>query len=221
MTDTDPATDYTTHHDKAAQMLGNALLQSEPEGARNRAVSAAGVHATLALAAAVREQRQVTLGEYTEPIDLLPAEPAPARYVYVASSWRNTFQLYVVEALRHAGIGVYDFKHPDNHGTGFHWSEVGLPAGNEPTPVVPYLDALEHPRSIAGYDSDFAAMERADTFVLVLPCGRSAHLELGWAVGAGKRTAILLDDPTTPELMYRMVDYLATNVEELLDWLQA
>ena len=27
-----------------------------------------------------------------------------------------------------------------------------------------------------------------DTFVLVLPCGRSAHLELGWAVGQGKRT---------------------------------
>lgn len=29
---------------------------------------------------------------------------------------------------------------------------------------------------------------------MVLPCGKSAHLELGWAVGAGKRTIILLEE---------------------------
>jgi hypothetical protein len=62
---------------------------------------------------------------------------------------------------------------------------------------------IEHPRAIEGYDADFAAMEKADTFVMVLPCGKSAHLELGWAIGAGKRTAILLEDPVEPELMYR------------------
>ncbi len=67
-------------------------------------------------------------------------------------------------------------------------------------------------------------MQRADTFVLVLPCGRSAHLELGWAVGAEKRTAILLDpDPktntVTPELMYKMVDHIALDALDLLDWL--
>jgi hypothetical protein len=83
---------------------------------------------------------------------------------------------------------------------------------------------LEHPRSIEGFDSDFDAMKRADTFVLVLPCGRSAHLELGWAVGAGKRTAILLDpdldtNTVTPELMYKMVDFIAPSVFDLLDWL--
>ena len=85
--------------------------------------------------------------------------------------------------------------------------------------VGDYLPALEHPRAVEGFDSDFSAMQAADTFVLVLPCGRSAHLELGWAVGAGKRTAILLDDPCTPELMYRLVDKLATSLVDLLGWL--
>ena len=66
---------------------------------------------------------------------------------------------------------------------------------------------------------DFAAMQRADTFVLVLPCGKSAHLELGWAVGAGKRTAVLHEDPCEPELMYRMVDHLAPSMVSLLRWL--
>jgi hypothetical protein len=34
-------------------------------------------------------------------------------------------------------------------------------------------------------------------------------LELGWFVGQGRKTAVLLDDPCTPELMYRMVDFIA------------
>jgi len=56
--------------------------------------------------------------------------------------------------------------------------------------------------------------------VLVLPCGRSAHLELGWAAGQGKRTAILLDGPqVTPELMYKMVDHISTDAFDLLGWL--
>jgi len=146
-----------------------------------------------------------------------PNEPYTRGYVYVASSWRNDRQPAVVEALRAAGFGVYDFKNPDG-GTGFHWSEVGLQRENDAADVTEYLTALDHPRSVAGYESDFDAMERADLFVLVLPCGRSAHLELGWAVGAGKRTAILLEDPCTPELMYRMVDHLAPTLDDLLAW---
>lgn len=127
----------------------------------------------------------------------------------------------VICVLQAASIPCYDFKNPEG-GTGFHWSEV-MPTyvpGSELADEQEYLKALEHERSIEGFEADFAAMKRADTFVLVLPCGRSAHLELGWAVGAGKRTAILLDGPeVVPELMYKMVDYLATSVHDLLGWL--
>lgn len=82
-----------------------------------------------------------------------------------------------------------------------------------------YLEGIEHPRAVEGFKLDFEAMEMCDTCVLVLPCGRSAHLELGWFVGQGKRIAILLDDPVTPELMYRMVDHIATSLFDLLGWL--
>lgn len=138
-------------------------------------------------------------------------------YVYVASSWRCAMQEAVVEVLRAANIDCYDFKNPEGN-TGFHWSEVGIDSDGET--AENYLKGLEHPRSIEGFVSDFTAMQKADTFILVLPCGRSAHLELGWAVGAGKRTAILLDQPPiTPELMYKMVDYIAPSVFDLLGWL--
>jgi len=52
-------------------------------------------------------------------------------------------------------------------------------------------------------------MEKADTFVFVLPWGKSVHLEPGWAVGAGKRKAILLEDRVERELMYKMGDHFS------------
>lgn len=149
-------------------------------------------------------------------------------YVYVASSWRNPMHAIVCATLKAAGIDHYDFKNPPG-GSGFSWREVktsGVPSdgtvkakGSDWEPVDEYLRMVNHPRATEGFISDFDAMRRADTFVMVLPCGKSAHLELGWAVGAGKRTAILLEDPVEPELMYRMVDHLAPTVFDLLGWL--
>lgn len=93
------------------------------------------------------------------------------------------------------------------------------PKGTDWVSLERYIGMVNHYRATIGFESDFGAMQKADTFVLVLPCGKSAHLELGWAVGAGKRTAILLEDPVEPELMYRMADYLAPNLFDLLGWL--
>lgn len=139
-------------------------------------------------------------------------------YVYLASSWKNPLYEGVSAILTAADIDHYDFRNPPN-GSGFGWEELGTPVINGEVGQDTYRQMIEHPRAIEGFSADFAAMEKADTFVLVLPCGKSAHLELGWAVGAGKRTAILLEDPIQPELMYRMVDHLSPSVHELLGWL--
>lgn len=156
--------------------------------------------------------------------DVHPPHVKP-EYVYVASSWRNPLQPAVVVTLRAAGIDCYDFRNPEG-GTGFSWkqvktgSEPGVPGkGSDWESVEDYLAMVHHPIADRGFAADFDAMKRADTFVLLLPCGKSAHLELGWAVGAGKRTAILLEDPCEPELMYRMADYLAPSLFDLLGWL--
>lgn len=140
------------------------------------------------------------------------------RNIYVASSWRNHLQPRVVEVLRSLGHWVYDFKRPS--------STAGRSFNGDPWTIgrattTDYVAALSHPAAVQGFERDFEAMLDADTFVLVLPCGRSAHLELGWAVGAGRRSAILLDDPCTPELMYRMVDKVATSLDDLVQWLAA
>jgi hypothetical protein len=140
------------------------------------------------------------------------------KYVYVASSWRNPVYPGIIAALRAAGIDHYDFRNPPG-GPGFSWDQVGGTPFSRSEPVGTYLEMMQRPRAAAGFFTDYGAMHRADAFVLVLPCGKSAHLELGWAVGARKRTAVLLEDPIEPELMYRMVDYLAPSLFDLLGWL--
>lgn len=146
-------------------------------------------------------------------------EPVKPRYVYVASSWRCEMQAAVVASIRLAGIDCYDFKNPPNN-SGFGWEEVMPYDAGGLVYEDDYLRGLKHPRAEEGFREDFSAMERADTCVLVLPCNRSAHLELGWCVGQGKRTAVLLDGPmVTPELMYKMVDLITPSMPELLAWL--
>lgn len=148
------------------------------------------------------------------------AEPKPttSTYVYVASSWRNPYQPEIVDLLATLGVDAYDFRNPAPGESGFAWSEID-PDWQEWT-AQEYVAALDHPVAEHGYGRDFSAMQRADTFVLVLPCGRSAHLELGWAVGAGKRTAILTRDGEEPELMAKMVDLITDDIDELLTWVQ-
>lgn len=136
--------------------------------------------------------------------------------IYVASSWRNKYQQSVVAFLRTEGFEVYDFKHPEE-GNDFHWSEIDPDWQNWTNEQ--YIAALSHPVARAGFKSDFDAMKEADAFVLVLPCGRSAHLELGWAVGKGKPTAIYCPEPTEPELMAKMVDIIAPSMQPIATWL--
>lgn len=110
----------------------------------------------------------------------------PKQKIYVASSWRCARQRDVVLALRKQGHEVYDFKNPVEGEHGFSWVEIDQ---NYKTWNVPqYIDALNHPISVHGFNRDHEAMEWATMFILVLPCGRSAHLELGWACGKGKLT---------------------------------
>lgn len=140
--------------------------------------------------------------------------------IYVATSWRNPFHAELVRMLRDAGHGVYDFK---ADAAAFDWREV-LPSDatapapySQPTPTKPLLTAaafrrmLDNPKARAGFDADMNALKRADVVVAVQPFGRSAALELGWATGAGKHTAVVLADHQEPELMLGVVDHLFTS----------
>jgi hypothetical protein len=122
--------------------------------------------------------------------------------IYVASSWRNEYQDIVVATLRAAHHEVYDFKHPKLGDEGFAWAKID-PAWKEWS-FDAYRKALAHPIARAGFMLDRDAMSWAEACVLVLPCGRSAHLEAGWMIGQGKPVIVYIPEPehVEPELMY-------------------
>lgn len=131
--------------------------------------------------------------------------------VYVASSWRNSYQPAVVTELRGCGFDVYDFR--EGRGN-FHWRDIDGGWRNWMVQDIP--EVLRHDLCRLAFELDMNALKAADVVVLVQPCGISAHLELGHAVGAGKPTIVLLDGGE-PELMYKMCDYLTVNIGEVID----
>ena len=134
--------------------------------------------------------------------------------IYVASSWRNPYYPAVVERLRQEGHEVYDFRNPPHGGAGFHWTDVDENAPH--WTFAQYAEGLEHPLAERQFLADIDALTWADTCVLVLPSGRSAHTEAGYMAGAGKRVIVYIPEMVEPELMYKLFDGVVGSLEDLV-----
>lgn len=129
--------------------------------------------------------------------------------IYLASSWRNKYYNGILKLLQKEHYHVYDFR-----ANGFSWTSFDKNWEN--WDVMDFWRGLQHPVAEKGFNKDFYAMRNADACVLVLPSGRSSHLEAGYFVGAGKSLLIYLPETIEAELMYRMANSICTNQKELL-----
>lgn len=149
--------------------------------------------------------------------------------IYLASSWRNQFHPLFLTCLRDNGHQVYDFTANEAMpgggptATAFSWGELsGEWEKWDPETYRKVL--LNSGRAASGYLGDQRGMEWADTCVMLLPCGRSAHLEAGYMKGRGKRLVIAYPDASKdgfePDLMYLLADNITVGFEELLEVLK-
>lgn len=139
--------------------------------------------------------------------------------IYLASSWKNGPIINgVANKLRSVGHEVYDFTNPPGR-TGFSWDEIDTRWKD--WDLEDYKKAINNPIAEAGFKSDFDAMKWADTCILILPCGRSAHTEAGWFAGQGKKVIVLYTgyEPITPELMYKIYDYQTDFFPDIIRYL--
>lgn len=134
--------------------------------------------------------------------------------IYVASSWRNKYQPDVVRVMRNAGHEVYDFRNPRPGNHGFAWSQID--ENYEQWTVREYREALGDPVAVQGFQSDASAMMWADAGILVLPSGRSSHLEIGFMAGENKKTFIYMPEPCEPELMNKLLGPICVDMVELV-----
>jgi hypothetical protein len=136
--------------------------------------------------------------------------------IYVASSWRNQYQPHVIKLLRELGHDPYDFRNPRGFEAGFQWEDVD--PNWQQWCMEQYRDLLDTRKARRGFDCDMMALQTSDTCLLVLPCGRSAHLEAGYASGNHTNTAVYIPEPIEPELMYKMFGRILLDHKELVAW---
>lgn len=85
-----------------------------------------------------------------------------------------------------------------------------------------WRQALGHPLAQHGYALDRAGMDRSDCCVLVLPSGRSAHMEAAFMAAQGKPVFTLALEPVEADLMNLLLgpaEHLCTSMDELFDCL--
>lgn len=91
------------------------------------------------------------------------------------------------------------------------WQAYEMNRGNE------YRAALAGHAADHVFTYDKHHLDRATVGVLVLPAGKSAHLELGYLIGQGKPGYILMDgEPERYDVMYKFAT-VVFSVEELVE----
>lgn len=135
------------------------------------------------------------------------------RKIYVATSWRNPYYEDFCRLLRLHGHEIFDWR---NEATAFHWSDID--EGYKDWDAADFVFNLtSDTESIKkGFIKDLNGLLWCDTCIMLLPCGKSAHLELGFASGAMKETMILTIDPQEPELMYLLADKIENRAIGIL-----
>lgn len=85
-----------------------------------------------------------------------------------------------------------------------------------------YGQALEGKAATHVFNFDYSNLENSDAGVLVLPAGKSGHLELGYLIGQGKPCFILFPDGEPDirwDVMYLFAHKVLFDFDDLLDCL--
>ncbi len=135
--------------------------------------------------------------------------------IYLIGSLRNPRVPEVAAALREAGHDVFDDWYAAGPEADDYWQQYEQQLGRSlPEALIGY--ACWHTFSF-----DLYHLERCDAGVLVMPAGKSGHLELGYICGRGKPTYVLFETwPERWDVMYRFCTGVVDSVPALVDRLR-
>lgn len=136
---------------------------------------------------------------------------------FVAGRWRNKDALEeVVQVLRAAGKSVYCFlENLQEKET----AELKLTGDVEVAKKKNESLPLDHPMIRNIFDIDVDALRQSDNLLLVLPAGKSAHIEAGVAYGLGKKS-YALGVPETTDTLYCIFNEIFPDIAALKVWLE-
>jgi len=140
--------------------------------------------------------------------------PTRAR-IYIIGSLRNPAIIDVANALEQAtGYEAWASWFAAGPEADDHWKAYEIARGRN------YAEALDSYAARHVFSFDKTHLDESDAVVLVLPAGRSGHLELGYAIGRGMPGFILLDEATKAEgrwdVMYSFAAGVCDSMESLI-----
>jgi hypothetical protein len=116
----------------------------------------------------------------------------------------------LVNGIERKGYTCYNFlKTPATPDTpGLPWEEQVIQLESHPDF---WNDQIHHDL----FRVDMEGLKNADTFVLLLPAGKAAHMEAGVAYGLGKKL-ILVGEVESPETLYLMFNEHYSDIDSFL-----
>lgn len=132
--------------------------------------------------------------------------------VYVIGSWRNPKVTELANKLRQIGFYVFDDWMAAGPTADDNWRDYEKQRGRT------YKEALAGSAAnhVFFYDKDH--LDSSDVVVLLLPAGKSGHLELGYGLGRGKPGYILMEEePERYDVMYKFATGVFTCEKDLFN----
>ena len=133
---------------------------------------------------------------------------------FIASRWRNRDKvLELVKQLRERSKTVFSF---------FEGSKKVFPIFDsklDPESVMKRFESTnnwqKNPRVRKIFEKDLEDLKKSKVLILLLPAGKSAHIEAGMAYGLGKK-CILIGDQKEAESLYLIFDEFYLSIEAFL-----
>jgi hypothetical protein len=130
--------------------------------------------------------------------------------IYLIGSLRNPEIPALGSYLRERGLEIFDDWYAAGPEADDYWQKYEQDKGES------FGDALEGYAAQNVFEFDKRHLDAAYVGILVMPAGKSAHLELGYLAGRGTKTIVYFDkEPERWDLMYCLADYVVFNREGL------
>lgn len=130
--------------------------------------------------------------------------------IYLIGSLRNPAVPELAEWLREGGFDVFDDWYAAGPEADDYWQKYETARGRN------VCEALHGYAANHVFEYDRYHLNRCDIAVLLMPAGKSGHLEFGYMRGQGKPGFILFDgNPERYDVMHRFATDVVMNRDDL------
>ena len=135
---------------------------------------------------------------------------AAVKSVYLIGSLRNPQVVEIANYLETLGFDVFSDWHAASPIADDSWQEYEKKRGRT------YDEALRGYAATHIFEFDHYHLNRCHIGVLLMPAGKSGHIELGYLMGQGKPGFVLFDkEPDRWDVMYRFCEGVFFEIEAL------